>query len=35
MARNTKAGFQIIDSRTRDTEGKKVDLPAVDNTESR
>ncbi|KAF3420677.1 hypothetical protein E2986_02238 [Frieseomelitta varia] len=30
-----KAGFQITDSRTRDIEEKKVDLPAVDNTESR
>ena len=35
MNKNTKAGFQITNSQTRDVEEKKVDLPAVDNTESR
>ena len=35
MNKNMKAGFQITNSQTRDVEEKKIDLPAVDNTESR
>lgn len=33
--RNVKMGFRITDSQPQDAEEKKIDIPVVDNAESR
>lgn len=35
MNRNVKMRFRITDGQPRDAEEKKIDIPVVDNTESR
>lgn len=35
MNRNAKMRFRITDSRPQDAEEKKIDIPVVDNAESR